>query len=285
MAVRRQNPNQTRKIYLTRKEIDVTDNQTAAYECNCGISQHLPTEMGIPKGWIINNQRDGKAIYCPDCARTLDFSAHSAEAAKPVANLAADPANPDHQMMLRSGTFVDIANPNYSQVKISDIAAGLARECRFAGQIYGYYPVAAHCVIGSMIAPLPYAYAFLMHDAAEAVIKDIPTPLKRLLPDYRRIEALHEAEIAKRWDVPTKYKPRIKLIDHLMLDAERGMIRGEVFKSFFDNYPHEIEAAQRLIERFKNKSWERAFIDRFYEIAPMHVIEREKTLLNQRKAA
>ena len=43
-------------------------------------------------------------------------------------------------------------------------------------------------MLASWIAPDEYKYDCLMHDAAEAFLGDIPSPLKQLLPEFKRIE-------------------------------------------------------------------------------------------------
>ena len=88
----------------------------------------------------------------------------------------------------RSGRYIDFANPHPDQFTIEDIAFGLARECRFNGQTSMYYSVATHSVLVSLVVPKEYALIALMHDGSEAFMRDICTPLKRLIPDYRKIE-------------------------------------------------------------------------------------------------
>lgn len=264
-------------------------NEQASYECTCGVAVHRPKELGVPKGWLVDSMRN--SILCPDCVRSFDFQSHSASA--PVQGNAPTPiagGKPDAKTvsLLRSGVYLDLSDPDYSRVHINDIAAGLARECRFAGQMTGFYPVAQHCVLGSMIAPNHFKYAFLMHDAAEAIIKDIPSPLKALLPDYRKIEAMHEKRLFERFQVPmTKaMKEEVKIIDRIMLAAENHVIRkmplcaaippGELKNS---KWTRDFDTAVQLIDGSTQTGWERPFIERFFELAPTCVLQ------NERKAA
>lgn len=269
----------------------MTDNEQASYECSCGYKVHRPRELGMPEGWQVIAENNCKFMICPDCVNSLNFQQHSSNvpvqgnAPTPIAGAAKDAKTTS---LLRSGVYIDLADPDYSRVHIRDIAAGLARECRFAGQIFGYYPVAQHCVIGSLIAPAHVQYAFLMHDAAEAIIKDIPSPLKAMLPDYRKIEAMHEERLFKRWQVPmtTAMKTEVKRIDRIMLAAENYAVRKmemcEAIKpvNLLDRlFMPGFDKAVKLIDDSKETGWERPFIERFYELAPMAVLE------NERKAA
>ncbi len=91
--------------------------------------------------------------------------------------------------------FVDV-KPNV--IFIDTIARALSNLCRFNGQIEKFYSVAQHSVLCSYIVPEEFAMQALFHDAAEAYIGDITTPLKILLHDYREIEKRVEFDIFKK---------------------------------------------------------------------------------------
>jgi len=71
---------------------------------------------------------------------------------------------------------------------------GLSKECRFARQIDGFYSVAQHSVIMRVMAekegllPPDQLIYCLLHDAAEAYLGDIATPIKLCLPDFQKLE-------------------------------------------------------------------------------------------------
>lgn len=224
----------------------------------------------------------GKLI-CGDCIAAADFSGHTSVSAHAPTPVSGALGQSEYELPLRCGVMLDLADPDYSRVHIRDIASGLARECRFNGQIAGWWPVAAHCVVGSMIAPKEIAYDFLMHDAAEAVIKDITSPLKRLLGEaYARIETMHEQRCFKRFRVPMTDKASVKRIDMIMLAAEFHVIGGQPAKLAFQTLqPHEMNAAQcasvhiRNLHR-PNANWERPFLERFAKLAPIELITEER---------
>lgn len=224
----------------------------------------------------------GKLI-CGDCIAAADFSGHTSVSGNAPTPVSGAHDELEYGSLLRSGVLIDLADPDYSRVHIRDIASGLARECRFNGQIAGWWPVAAHSVVGSMIAPKEIAYDFLMHDAAEAVIKDITSPLKRLLGEaYARIETMHEQRCFKRFRVPMADKASVKRVDIIMLAAEDHVIRGIPTKHAFRRLePREMNAAQcasvhiRNLHR-PNANWERPFLERFAKLAPIELITEER---------
>ena len=79
--------------------------------------------------------------------------------------------------------------PRIDRIDLEDIAHGLAYQCRFNGQTHAFYSVAQHSLMVARILPPHLHRAALLHDAAEAYLGDMVKPLKRLLPDFSRIEA------------------------------------------------------------------------------------------------
>lgn len=90
---------------------------------------------------------------------------------------------------LRSGLYLNLADPRPEQFTFGDIAGALSKICRFGGQIERLYSVAEHCVHCCDLARregqnLDTQAAALMHDAAEAFCGDVVKPLKIMLPRF-----------------------------------------------------------------------------------------------------
>ena len=124
-------------------------------------------------------------------------------------------------ILTNSGKHFDFADPQPDQIDILDIAQGLANECRYAGQCRVFYSVAQHSVIASQIVNPRLALEALLHDAAEAYCKDIPRPLKYMLPDYQAIEERVESAIRERFKLPAQMSPEVKRADLILLATER----------------------------------------------------------------
>lgn len=73
------------------------------------------------------------------------------------------------------------ADPRPADVDLGDIAWGLARACRFAGQTPRHYSVAEHSLLVASLVPMHLQLHGLLHDAAEAYIGDLIRPVKRFL--------------------------------------------------------------------------------------------------------
>ncbi|MBS1198125.1 MAG: hypothetical protein H6R18_1910 [Proteobacteria bacterium] len=120
-----------------------------------------------------------------------------------------------------TGKHLDLIDPQPNMINLLDIAHGLANTCRFSGQCRFYYSVAQHSELASRIVPVEFELEALLHDAAEAYLCDIPSPLKLLLPDYRAIEARMDAAIRERFGLPATTSPEVKQADLVMLATEK----------------------------------------------------------------
>lgn len=69
-------------------------------------------------------------------------------------------------------------DPWPGDIDIVDIAHALSNQCRFSGHTCTFYSVAEHCVRVSHACAPQDALWGLLHDASEAYLVDLPTPLK-----------------------------------------------------------------------------------------------------------
>lgn len=113
-----------------------------------------------------------------------------------------------------------------SDIHINDIAHALSNQCRFVGHVNKFYSVAQHSVLVSNLLGLTstddeLALAGLLHDAGEAYMVDLPTPIKRLMPQYE------PAEEALQLVIETKYELQYALDDMEIHDADMVLLATE----------------------------------------------------------
>lgn len=124
-------------------------------------------------------------------------------------------------ILLRSGNYFNFLEPEKSTVTIHDISHALSQICRFTGHCRTFYSVAQHCVETSWLVPSEHAFAALMHDAHEALLGDISSTLKILLPDFKRLEKVIEPIVLAKWGLTLPLHPCVKEADLIMLARER----------------------------------------------------------------
>lgn len=112
--------------------------------------------------------------------------------------------------------------PDPESIDIRDIAHALAMAARFGGMTRTFYSVAEHSVRVSLICPPKDALYGLLHDAAEAYLKDIPQPVKYqpAAEFYREAEGLVMAAIELRFGLKPGEPASVKRADAVMLHTE-----------------------------------------------------------------
>lgn len=130
----------------------------------------------------------------------------------------------DNYILLNSGGHFNFNSPMASSFCIKDIAIGLSRLNRFLGQTRAPYSVARHSINVSYLVPPKLALAGLLHDAAEAFLGDVPTPLKGMLgSSFEDLESAVELAVFARLGV-NPYHPAVKQADLVMLATEREFL-------------------------------------------------------------
>lgn len=142
---------------------------------------------------------------------------------------------PDGWVTTSRGQVWSLDDPRPKDVHIEDIAAGLSRECRYNGQLRedcDFLSVAEHSVAMAVWAVAKKvvryredALAILLHDASEAILGDMVSPVKARDPIFKAIEAKTEDVIARRFGIKLATlgitKEQIKTIDRRIWLDER----------------------------------------------------------------
>lgn len=130
-----------------------------------------------------------------------------------------------------SGRVFDLVNPTEDQIDIYDIATALSHEARYGGHTQKLYSVAQHCCLAydytldshSYDGCITYGHKFeaLLHDATEAYFKDIPSPLKQLLPEYKKLERNCDIVIREKFGLFETMSPAVHATDLRLLATEK----------------------------------------------------------------
>ncbi len=129
---------------------------------------------------------------------------------------------------ITGGQFFDLLAPEKSEYSIDVIATALANLCRYTGHVTRFYSVAEHSVLVSKICPPLYALEGLLHDASEAFVGDVSSPLKKLLPAYQQIEDNIQEDIAKRFNLVYPFPECIHRADKQLYWSERKAVAPAV---------------------------------------------------------
>jgi hypothetical protein len=143
-------------------------------------------------------------------------------------------ALPDDAFHTYSGRLAYVNRPWDSHIDLDDIAATLARVVRFGGMLSVSYTVAQHSVLVSRLVSPENRLIALLHDATEAYLGDVISPLKRQIPEYRNIESAWAREIGWRFGLRegelVRLPDEVKQADLTMYLSERARFKpgGEV---------------------------------------------------------
>ncbi|MAX82393.1 MAG: hypothetical protein CL843_19720 [Crocinitomicaceae bacterium] len=175
-----------------------------------------------------------------------------------------------------SGALVDLMNPQPADICFRDIAHALSQICRFTGHTIFFYSVGQHSLhMVEIVSSQAEPYA-LLHDAKEAFIQDLSTPMKSALDQkiadgataYRAIDETFDAAIflaaGLQYPMPQDIADEIKEADALLLAAEQLKLMheadmqcdpGELWKGINPQDMSEVRhafgnACQRLLPRF-----------------------------------
>lgn len=179
--------------------------------------------------------------------------------------------SPTPTILTASGIPLSLTYPSWRLIDDQDIAQALSRIPRFNGHTHQFYSVAQHCVLASQLVPPEDALAALLHDASEAYIGDMISPIKALLPGYRIIEQRIGVAIAERFGIDPEMPASVKQADLQLLATERRDLLPESAQEWSC-----LEATEPLpdpIEPWPSLSAESAWGRRLDEL----LVEREVT--------
>lgn len=174
------------------------------------------------------------------------------------------------------GLYVDPLNLNPGHITILDIAHSLAQRPRYSGHSREFLSIAEHSYNVSMLVDPSLAKAALLHDASEAYLCDIPSPVKQSphMTYLRGIEDEIQDLIYQRFDVPAIDYAELKAADVVMMavEAERNMRnytespRWEWVREFAADHAEMLTRARMLVTGRDWRASENLFLQRWKEV-------------------
>lgn len=157
------------------------------------------------------------------------------------------------EILTISGVKVDLERPAWDSINIVDIAHALSMQCRYNGHVPTFYSVAEHsCRVVDVLLNKghdQFALRGLLHDAAEAYLGDLVSPMKRISDIgalYKKYESKMDNAIGLRFDIPLWiHEPLIKEADlevyqweveHIRSGIKSGLPQQEARNLFLDYY-------------------------------------------------
>jgi hypothetical protein len=169
----------------------------------------------------------------------------------------------DWMQTYSGGRFYPL-HPRAQDINPLDIAHSLSLLCRFGGHIDRFYSVAEHCVLMSEAVVQRAALGALLHDATEAYVVDVPRPLKRVLPDYRAVEAQVWLAVAERFGLDSGELPEVKEADNRILLTERESLMSQATPPWYQDGRYSPLRVQ--IEGWSPEEAERRYLVRLSQL-------------------
>lgn len=171
--------------------------------------------------------------------------------------------NSRYSIKLSNGQYHDLSNPWATDPDVTVIAHALANLCRWTGHTKRFYSVAEHSLRVCNLVPARYKLQALLHDAAEAYIGDIATPLGKLLGcEWLHIKLDHDHWIWNHFISKQHFMdwaPEVKHADLVMLATEARDLMG----GGWDGLPAPLAGAIALEQPYDMAT---LFIKRFEEL-------------------
>jgi hypothetical protein len=153
-------------------------------------------------------------------------------------------------------------DPRVEDIDIRDIIHSLSNQCRYTGHTRSFYSVAQHSVICSLNIIPKHAKWALMHDASEAYVSDLASPVKKYFPKYMDMEEKVQVAVAERFNLPWPMPDLVTKMDYKVLATEKRDLLGEE-PAPWGRLPDPLE--ERIIAQSPQQA-RRAFITRFVEL-------------------
>jgi uncharacterized protein len=108
-----------------------------------------------------------------------------------------------------------------------ETAHALSLQCRYGGHSRYFFSVGQHTLLVAEIMAffdLGDPFEGLHHDDTESILIDMPSPVKALLPEYKKLERSLDERIRRFWKLPPTITEGCKRADYIALYVEAAYL-------------------------------------------------------------
>jgi len=174
-----------------------------------------------------------------------------------------------------TGKNVDLLKPRPQDIDVRDIAHHLAKLDRYNGAGQFTFSVGHHSLLVSDALPKEYKLHGLLHDATEAYLGDVVSPLKKLLPDYRKIEQGVMSAICNKFEITFPRPGIIKKADMAVMAAEMHQVCKWPDLPLKQGLPEPPKGM--VIKKMNWRQVKETFLERFKELSKEHELVQSRT--------
>jgi uncharacterized protein len=163
------------------------------------------------------------------------------------------------KVMTFTGRQFDVAEPDSREVRLLDIAHALSNICRFGGHTREFYSVAEHSVHVSYSVPEEHAFAALMHDAGEAYLIDMPSPVKQAIPGYAEVEERVRRVVFYAFGIDGA-------VPEIVHRADKAVLEAEIAQLMYPGWERGVRPMPLTLYKWTPAAAKMEFLSRFHEL-------------------
>lgn len=165
-----------------------------------------------------------------------------------------------------SGKKFYFLKPSLDDIVIEDIAHSLSMQCRYTGHASEFYSIAEHSILVSSLCSDDAKLWGLMHDASEAYLTDVASPIKPYLVNYKKLESNIMNAVCDKFSMERAMPGEVHVADMEVLRCEAHMLMHSQGKDWKVNENNYNPLMDLYIECLSPKQAKEKFLERFYEL-------------------
>ena len=172
----------------------------------------------------------------------------------------------DNYIETYTGIKFDFLDPEPEQVDIIDIAHSLGMQVRYTGHCKKFYSIAEHSLLVAELCPDEYKLYGLLHDASEAYLTDVASPIKPFLQNYKMMECKVMKAVVDKYGLPDFFPEEVHDADMLALRIEIEQLMHSKGVGWSINKVSTSPLPKLTIQNMSPVEAKEEFLKKFYEL-------------------